>query len=157
MGNDVFTCGATLDSLGHYDVLVSKHNSSNVLQWSATFAGSYGGNDYASDIAIDGAGNVYVVGTKQVGANDYDAITIKYNASGVQQWVQTYTGAGGGPDGLTTIVLDGNNAVYVAGGMYQSITQLTNVLSIKYDSTGTALWTNTWNNGTYNMQDRDLE
>jgi hypothetical protein len=65
--NDVFTCGATINGSGNYDILLTKHNSANVLQWSATFAGSYGGDDYAADIALDASGNVYVVGTTQVG------------------------------------------------------------------------------------------
>ncbi|MCC6600179.1 MAG: hypothetical protein IT223_05845 [Crocinitomicaceae bacterium] len=43
--------------------------------------------------------------------------------------------------------------MYVAGGYYHSVGQLTNSVLIKYNSSGTAQWTNTYNNGTYNLQD----
>lgn len=151
--NDVFTCGATINGSGNYDILLTKHNSANVLQWSATFAGSYGGDDYASDIALDALGNIYVVGSTQVGTLDYNAVMVKFNGSGTQQWYQTYAGAGNGPDGFTTILVENNNAIYAAGGVYTSLSNLTDVLSAKYDSTGSALWTNTWNNSTNSMQD----
>jgi hypothetical protein len=115
--NDVFTCGATINGSGNYDILLTKHNSANVLQWSATFAGSYGGGDYASDIALDALGNIYVVGSTQVGTLDYNAVMVKFNGSGTQQWYQTYAGAGNGPDGFTTVLIENNNAIYAAGGV----------------------------------------
>ncbi len=130
VGNDVFTCGATINEDGDYDMLLTKHNSSNVLQWSVTYAGSYGGDDFASDLAIDPSGNIIVTGTKQVGSLNFDAVIVKYNSSGTQQWVQTYAGAGSGPDGFTTVVLNGSNEIYVAGGEFESIYQLTNSLCI---------------------------
>jgi hypothetical protein len=151
--NDVFTCGATLDNNGNYDILLTKHNSSNVLQWSVTFAGSYGGDDYAADIALDALGNIYVVGTTQVGSLDYNAVMLKFNPSGTQSWAQTYAGLGNGPDGFTTVLVENNNSIYAAGGAYISLSNLTDALSVKYDSTGTSLWTNTWNNSTSSMQD----
>jgi hypothetical protein len=151
--NDVFTCGATLDNNGNYDILLTKHNSANVLQWSVTFAGSYGGDDYAADIALDALGNIYVVGTTQVGSLDYNAVMLKFNPSGTQSWAQTYAGSGNGPDGFTTVLVENNNSIYAAGGAYISLSNLTDALSVKYDSTGTSLWTNTWNNSTSSMQD----
>jgi|688.fasta_scaffold00272_16 hypothetical protein len=151
--NDVFTCGATLDNNGNYDILLTKHNSANVLQWSVTFAGSYGGDDYAADIALDALGNIYVVGTTQVGSIDYNAVMLKFNPSGTQSWAQTYAGSGNGPDGFTTVLVENNNSIYAAGGAYISLSNLTDALSVKYDSTGTSLWTNTWNNSTSSMQD----
>jgi hypothetical protein len=121
--------------------------------WTVTYTSTGNDNDYATDLTFDATGNIIICGAVQIGTLDYDAITLKYDASGELLWSQTYAGAGNGPDALTCAVTDANNNVYVSGGTYASITQLTNMLLIKYNSTGTQQWANTWNNGTYNMQD----
>lgn len=152
-GSDILTCGATLNAAGNYDIFLTKHNASNVLQWSAQYAGSYGGNDFAADLAIDSQGNSIVTGTVQLGALDFDGVTIKYNSSGAQQWIQTYSGAGNGPDGFVTVTVDATDNIFVAGGYFASTSQLTNSVCVKYNASGIAQWANTWNNNTYNLQD----
>ena len=52
---------------------------------------------------MDKAGNVYVTG-----GSDNDYATIKYDASGKQQWVAQYNGPGDGTDDATGIALDGS-------------------------------------------------
>lgn len=116
VGSYTYICGATINSSGDYDMLLSKFDAvADTLVWSATYGGGYLGDDYAADLAVDGSSNIIVVGTTQVGSLNYDAIAIKYNSSGVQQWVSTYAGAANGPDGFTTVVLNGTD-VYAAGG-----------------------------------------
>lgn len=61
-------------------------------------------------------------------------------------------GAANGPDGFTCVVLDGTD-VYVAGGAVVAVLDMTDMVCIKYNSSGTAQWTNTWNNNSYDMQD----
>ncbi len=152
-GGYTYTCGATLNDYGNYDILVSKvHSTADTLVWSVTYSGGYGGDDYAADVAVDGGGNVVVVGTTQVGSLDYDAITIKYNSSGTQQWVRTYAGAAGAPDGLTCVAFNGSD-VYATGGMVNDPQRLTDVLIVKYNSSGTQQWAEDWDNSTYHFQD----
>lgn len=75
VGGYNYICGATINSNGDYDILLSKFDSAtDTLVWSASYDGSYNGNDYAADLAVDGSNNIIVVGTKQVGALDYDAV-----------------------------------------------------------------------------------
>ena len=149
----IYTCGSTLNSNGTYDILITKHNGSNVLIWSVTYSGSGNYNDYAADITFDSSGNVLVCGNSQVSSTDYDALVLKYDSDGDLLWSDTYNGAGSGPDGLTSIITDGSNNVYTCGGAYHSMGELTNLLLIKYDSTGTEQFVKTWNNSSYNLQD----
>ncbi len=152
-GNYTYICGATINSSGNYDMLLSKFDAlADTLMWSVNYNGSYNGDDYAADIAVDGSGNIIIVGTTQVGNLNYDAVTVKYNSSGVQQWASVYAGAAGAPDGLTSLVLDGSD-IYVAGGAVTSAFQLTDMLCIKYNSSGTQQWASTWNNSAANLQD----
>ena len=49
-----------LTSNGGTDVFVAKFNTTGAFQWAVSFGGT--GNDYASGIAVDSSGNVYVAG-----------------------------------------------------------------------------------------------
>jgi hypothetical protein len=151
--NHIYTCGSTLNNGGTYDIMLTKHDLSNNLVWSVTYTGSGNYNDYATDVNFDTQGNIIVVGTKQISALNYDAVTLKYNNSGTLLWQQAYNGAGNGPDGLGCIVTDASDNIYVSGSAFQSASQLSNMLLIKYNSTGSQQWANTWNNATYNLQD----
>lgn len=153
VGNYNYVCGATINGNGDYDILLSKFDARvDTLVWSVSYNGVYNGNDYAADLAVDGSSNVIVVGTTQVGSLDYNAITIKYNSSGVQQWSSTYAGAASGPDGFTTVVMNGTD-VYAAGGALVNVSNMTDVLCVKYNSSGTQQWATTWNNSSTNLQD----
>jgi hypothetical protein len=153
VGNYNYVCGATINGNGNYDILLSKFDARvDTLVWSTSYNGVYNGNDYAADFAVDGSSNVIVVGTTQVGSLDYNAIAIKYNSSGVRLWSSTYAGAASGPDGFTTVVLNGTD-VYAAGGALVNVSNMTDVLCVKYNSSGMQQWATTWNNSSTNLQD----
>lgn len=62
-------------------------------EWVARFNGWGNGIDVAHSITVDDFGNVYVAGqTMGNNGTDMDFATIKYNSSGVQQWVKRYNG-----------------------------------------------------------------
>lgn len=71
--------------------------------------------DYAYAIAIDDSGNVYVTGYSYGSGTYNDYATLKYDASGVQQWVAQYDGRGNSGDYATTIAVDSSGNVYVTG------------------------------------------
>jgi uncharacterized delta-60 repeat protein len=104
------------------DYTTIKYNSAGQEQWVAR--GPWNGNDFASALAVDGSGNVYVTGTS--GA---DYATIKYNSAGQQQWLSTYSGGQ-----ATAIAVDGSGNVYVTG------TSGTGYATIKYNSAGQQQW-----------------
>jgi hypothetical protein len=139
----VYVCGATLNSEGNYDMILSKFTSNNALVWSVTYNGSAGGDDYAADLVIDDFGDIIITGTKSINAMNYDAVTIKYNSSGVLQWISTYSGSAGSLDGGVSIAHDSFNNIYICGGTYGSSGN-SDFLCAKYNSTGSQQWVNTW-------------
>ena len=135
MGN-VFVTGLSTgdESNYNYDFATIKYNSNGVEQWVARYNGP--GNDYdgAWSIAVDGAGNVYVTGRSYGSGTGSDYATIRYDSSGVEQWVARYNGPGNGEDEAKSIAIDGAGNVYVTGDSQDDYA------TIKYDSSGDEQW-----------------
>jgi hypothetical protein len=143
-------------SKGADDIFVAKYDPVGV-SWS--WVQSAGGTwyNYASSIAIDALGNVYVAGyclgtatfgnTSTTGKGGYDIFVAKYNVNGVLQWVQS---AGGElNDYANSIAIDAVGNVYVAG-YYQGTITFGNtsktskgahdIFVAKYSANGTLQW-----------------
>ncbi|MBX0332432.1 SBBP repeat-containing protein [Pontibacter sp. HSC-14F20] len=113
------------DSEASKDIATIKYNSAGEQLWVARFNGSVNGADHAVDIGLDAAGNVYVTGysaDSETADSDprsrYDYVTIKYNATGDEQWVAYYNGPGNGWDQATALEVDAAGNVYVTGSVY---------------------------------------
>jgi len=147
-GNVYVTGSMVKDNAFEYDYLTVKFNAAGVVQWYALYNGTANAVDIANDIAVDGAGNVYVTGLSsgqritRLGTlnTGYDYVTIKYNASGVQQWAVRYVGSSGN-DEAKAIALDASGNVYVTGHSPATGSSTTDCVTIKYDNNGTSLWT----------------
>jgi len=139
---NVYVTGRSIGS--GYDYVTIKYNSSGVQQWVARYNGLGNGYDVALSLAVDGPGNVYVTGGSYGSGTNYDYATIKYNSSGVQQWVQRYNGPGNGDDAAYSIAVDGSGNVYVTGGSYGSGTSY-DYATIKYNISGVQQWVQIYN------------
>ena len=131
-GGNVYVSGISYDTWGSPvnahagwdDAFAVKLNNSGERQWN-TFLGS-SDNDAGNDIAVDGSGNVFVVGESKATwgspQNDFtgkdyrDAFTAKLNNSGELQW-HTFMG-GEDNDYGKSIVVDDDGIVYKAGTTY---------------------------------------
>jgi hypothetical protein len=122
-----------------------KYNASGVQQWVAYYNGpGPSGDDTAFAVAVDGAGNVYVTGYSDGGATNNDYATVKYNASGVQQWVARYNGLANGDDEAYALAVDGSGNVYVTG--YSDGGAGNNdYATVKYNASGGELWVALYN------------
>lgn len=125
---------------GMYDFTLAKYNSSGAMLWLNFSGGTANGNDYLNAMVLDGAGNIYITGTtNDAGLGGTNITTIKYNPSGLQQWVRKYNGPVNANDSSTSIALDAGGNVYVAGSSTGLGTNL-DVTVIKYNTSGTQQW-----------------
>jgi len=168
---------------GNYDFFVVKYNSSGVAQWAKNpVSGSGKYDDSGYSVAVDSDSNVYVGGITTYadvsfgGVNNdvnlihdigvpgsTDFFVVKYNSSGVAQWVKyPAQGSGTSSDSVSSIFVDSSNNVYAAGSFYfaspsngatlgfggtNNDVNLTNrgadnydFFVVKYNSSGVAQW-----------------
>ncbi len=129
------------------DLYLIKYSATGSQQWSVSYNGTGNGADYPSAIGLDRDGNCYVTGYSWgAGSARMDYVTIKYSASGSQQWVARYNGSGNDYDYPYGMAVTENGQVYVtgysrgAGSFYDFVT-------IKYSSSGTQLWVERYDAG----------
>lgn len=123
-GNFSTTAGfgtTNLTSAGSTDIFVAKLNNAGVWQWAT--AGGGGSTDGGNSIAVDGSGNISIIGTFNGTASfgtatltstgSSDIFVAKLNNTGVWQWS---VGAGGtGTDEGNGITVDGSGNSYITG------------------------------------------
>ncbi len=143
---NIYVSGGSYSSGTDYDYATVKYNSSGDTVWVRRYNGPGNSADEAYAIAVDSAGNVYVTGysrnTSSHGSEDY--ATIKYNSSGIEQWVTRYNGSGDGEDRALSLTLDGQTNVYVTGYSIGSGTNY-DYATIKYNSAGGTVWAKRYN------------
>ncbi|MEO8210711.1 MAG: SBBP repeat-containing protein, partial [bacterium] len=122
--------------------LLNQADSQVTQEWAARYNGPPGNNsDFAYAMALDGSGNVYVTGySVGIGTGSYDYATVKYNSSGVQQWVSRYNGTANGTDYAYAIAVDSSGNVYVTGGSVGIETNYYDYATVKYDASGILQW-----------------
>ncbi len=133
------------------DLIVAKYNSSGVKQWTQQLGTNR--NEGGEAIGVDIDGNVYVAGYTDTdldgtGGQDHqgrrDVILVKYNSSGVKQWMrQTGTLQ---DDSAKDITFDSSGNIYfmevwgsaLGGNGASAVIQ-------KYSNTGSHAWTRVFN------------
>jgi uncharacterized delta-60 repeat protein len=131
-----------------------KYDSNGNQLWVARATGSL---NYASALAVDAAGNVYVTGFGfGFGSTGFDYLTIKYDASGNEQWFARYSGQGSySEDHASALAVDAAGNVYVTGYSREIVAPGTgdDYTTIKYDANGHELWVARYN-GPDNLSDQ---
>jgi hypothetical protein len=142
---NVFVAGATMNN-GFPDILVAKYNAAGNLQWIQQFAGTApNGVDAAAGLYVNST-DVYITGTISNNSvtPETDCFTMKLSGStGSILWSTTYSGAAGSHDAGKDITMDGSGNLYVTGASYNSSFNA-DYLVLKYNSSGTQQWVNTW-------------
>jgi len=129
-----------------FDFGVLQYDTAGNQMWFKTYRAPGPGFGGAYAVAVDKNDNVVLTGTAEYSSTGFDAVTIKYDPAGHQQWLKrlALTGDGGG----VAIGTDANGNVFVGG--YDSGTgNGYNYLILKYDPNGTRLWGWTFNYGAY--------
>jgi uncharacterized delta-60 repeat protein len=140
---NVYVTGFVKDTASGYNFCTVKYNSAGIVQWSTKYNNALAnGTDKPTAMAINAAGDVYVTGESDVdpsSANNKDIVTIKYNSSGVQQWIMSYAGSGNLNDKPYALDLSPTGEVVVVGKV--AINALDDdAVIMKYSTSGSLLW-----------------
>ncbi|HYG80383.1 MAG TPA: SBBP repeat-containing protein, partial [Pyrinomonadaceae bacterium] len=120
--------GKLCDGCATNDAFVTRLNAAGTALVFSTFLGGAAGNEVASGIAVDAAGNAYVAGGTNasdfpvLGAVQfekkygYDAFVTELDASGRRLIYSTFLGGRGSSDSATSVAVDGGGNTYVTGG-----------------------------------------
>ena len=136
---NVLVTGYSFGAGANYDFSTVKYDPAGNQLWTVRYNGVTNSNEYATDLAVDQLGNVYVTGYVQVYGSGSDCITIKYDPAGNEQWVRRYMGSGFGYHSGAAIQVDSQNNIIVCGYSEQMFSGR-DYLVLKYDPDGAELW-----------------
>lgn len=140
--NNVYVTGRS-DSdasnlISNDDILTIKYNTNGVQQWAVRYNGSGNLIDTGRIVKVSAAGNVYI-GGRTSNTSNYDYIVLKYNTSGVQQWINSYNGTGN--DEGFFMEIDAAENVYITGNSDNASLTNTDIFTLKINSAGVTQWT----------------
>jgi uncharacterized delta-60 repeat protein len=141
---NVYVNGYSTGKTGNDDFLTVKYNSAGIKQWTARYNAAADSSDVSYNIALDGAGNVYVAGTSYGNNGNFDYVTIKYNNAGVAQWLSRYNGQGNRDDQVRDLAVDAAGNVYVTGRGFES-SGTNDYVTVKYNEAGARQWVACYN------------
>ena len=134
-----YVSGASYSETSGFDYLTIKYDINGQTVWTRRYDGDAGGDDYAIGSVIDSSGNLYVTGFSMDADSVFNYLTIKYTPGGDIAWIQMYDGTGQSDDTPSAIAIDASGSVYVTGTSVGPDSTY-DVVTIKYDSSGNALW-----------------
>lgn len=114
-----------------------------IQEWVQRYNVPGNGSAYATGIALDASGDVYVTGYSSNSITGYDFATLKYSSAGIALWTNRYAGPGNCDDYPSAIAVAPDGNVYVTGTSSNAV--LCDCVTIKYSSAGLPLWTNRYN------------
>ena len=129
---------------GSADYSTIKYGPDGSEDWVRRYNGPGNGDDLASAIAVDGAGNAYVTGASPGSGSLQDYATIKYGPNGSEDWVRRYNGPAKGDDGASAVAVDGAGNAYVTGYSHGSDGP-DDYATIKYGPDGSEDWVRRYN------------
>lgn len=141
---NVFVTGFCQLADRSWDYATVKYNDDGVERWSARYNGPGKSYETASDLAIDGSGNVYVTGWSESATTNRDYATVKLNNDGIQQWAVRYNSPANLEDVPVAVAVDNHGNVYVTGRSMGIGTDF-DYATIKYDQLGVQQWAARYN------------
>jgi hypothetical protein len=121
------------------------YNSSGIQLWAQSHNDPLNLDDDARSAAFDASGSVYVTGNSPGFNGTMDYTTIKYNSSGMLQWLKKYHGLSPtASDFARSICIDGSDNVYITGHS-QGFGTGFDYVTLKYNSGGILNWVHRYN------------
>lgn len=110
--------------------------------WVSRYNGSGNAPDAAVSVKVDTFENVYVSGYSTSIGSGKDFVIVKYDSTGVEQWVRVYNGPGNDLDSTTAMAMDSSGNVCICG-----VSEDANLdfATVKYDAAGDTQWVRRYN------------
>ena len=143
-GTAIYTAGQRQSKAGDFDLLLIRWDRGGERVWTRAYDSGSRQFDGAYDVAVDGDGNVTVIGTSVSTAGGSDWVVISYRADGTRRWVARYDGPAHLTDEAARMVLDSAGNVYVVG-YSGSAANGDDALVVKYSKSGARLWARRYN------------
>lgn len=126
-------------------------------QWIASYGNTPGDVNFANakgnSVTVDAQGNCYVTGYSYEGTSQNDIIVLKYGTNGAMIWARSYNGNANMNDEGFGICVDNAGNVYIVG--FAVFTgKSSDVVLLKYNSTGDLLWANQYSATEGAVQDK---
>jgi uncharacterized delta-60 repeat protein len=143
---NIYMTGTAWDSTSSSDFLTVKYDSSGGRRWVARYNRLGSSLEHVKGLAVDSSGCVYVTGVSYSTSTGNDMYTVKYDSTGTQQWVTSYTGFGNRSDIPRAIVVDAQGNAYVTGTTWTDTpVSHSNYVTLKYSPAGQILWASLYN------------
>ena len=139
---DLIVVGQSSISTTDTATIIAKYSSGGVRRWVRLFDDP-GGPSSANGVAVDRAGDIYVLGGRFTSASGDDLIVLKYSTSGHLRWRRIFSRPAN--DGGAGIATDAAGNVYVTGFTDNPMNGLSKALTVKYDPAGKRIWLRLWN------------
>jgi uncharacterized delta-60 repeat protein len=153
VSGNVYITGYSTGSNSGKDIIIIKYNNNGTQQWVARHTSPDEYSDEAYAITVDAAGNSYICGYQYDDDKDNEIVLIKYNSSGMQQWVKDYNGTNNkDADEAYAITVDGAGYIYITGSS-EGYSTNKDFVTIKYNSSGMQQWAQRYNNSPVNEND----
>jgi len=136
---DVYLVGTSKTSAATYYAFVAKFDSSGNLLWDRIIE-----NVSGSAVAVDGSGNVYLIGYPTA---SIDVLIAKFDSSGSLLWARSW-GTVGGYEYPGDAVVDSVGNIYVTGWTNGFGFSDYHAFVTKFDPSGNPLWAILWQAGT---------
>lgn len=143
-GAAIYTAGVRQSLRGDLDLVLVRWDSAGNRLWARAYDSGARLDEWAHDVAVDGDGNVTVIGSSGTPTTENDWVVISYKADGTQRYVRRYDSPAHLADSPSKMLVDSAGSVYVAGTS-ESLTNGMDALLIKYSKAGDRLWTRRYN------------
>jgi hypothetical protein len=143
-GNDPIIAAESATGVSTQELLSWSYTPAGLWRWEGHWDGPGSTFEVVNDMALDGSGTSYTVGSTQIPAEGADTYLVRRDDSGVFSHQSFYNGPANGDDEAMAVTVDASgNAWYT--GMSQDVDGDMDVVTVRVDSTGVQAWAKRYN------------